>query len=996
MKMMADTRGRIPFALLGIFLVIGSAIVSGIITTLEKERIKDISYMLKQDSVTYLIKYAEIDMARILSYSFLKAFQKVGELPVIYSNLPTPASRDYADFNENGIYDRGDPDIIDEYDEIIKFNQNWARNMARKYFNDYLNVTFKNNLYRNTYYSINIFDPENNGAVNDWRDIKLYTVDMKLKREDEIDLLVSEKSETYPVYWKAFIDNFKIEICNLSSGEKWIKKINISCLIPSRLPLLIELIETYQDSINGISPLMGVFTVIGEGYTEIRTLLQYANKYDWVANIVDNRWLQYLTNLCLILIEYMVFNSVDPLSLAHLAINMNDLISKSNITAKDKYVTENMDEVISDFLINYIPFQPFSYDNFFRTVGKQNETIAREIVTNLQNEVNSSIVERSGNVSVAETARNILEKSETLYYYINDKGELRAEKEFKGYSFDGYRLTTKNGDPTEKNIEGDVYTKIWLSEINETVLNEIVDRVYETYKSSFETKVKRKIVKEFYSNLINTAQWRFKSGNSWDLTQSKPLQSFINKDEIPSSLPYYENWSLNWKRNETWEHYEIVRIENNTPIYEWVEYNVNHWVKENVTFIIYAHNYPDVKNVFHEKIFNSSSQKVCKDDNLEHLLRSYINSKFIPYRNTLIDISLDIGKGEEGIYNQVTWKNNTALNDTKGYNISWLIGENGEVVKALKEIVKLIGNDKDIYSNISYFSSNKKIVSTIDDIERERILLLKKFRENRERYINREYYMEGGKYKSAGAKVIAEMREWFVNEIEKCLNKSIKDELENIVNKELKKYDADFEYKDYERNKIKYEGNISKINSVHFGREMKLIKPHEWEENVTIAINSNPHYFGAVGENLMGEKYEDIAREENWYFNIKNICIFGPTGLPVLPPTPATPWIATLNLWYIHVEGSWGVFKIVDSNDETVPDAFFGHTGQIYCRKSAIVEDKVCYGEEIGRCKCLEFGFDTMSVGIVPSGKLPIGDLSPVDMAGSPIIEENSVGGKEG
>jgi len=478
------------------------------------------------------------------------------------------------------------------------------------------------------------------------------------------------------------------------------------------------------------------------------------------------------------------------------------------------------------------------------------------------------------------------------------------------------------------------------------------------------------------------------------LIQSKPLQSFININEIPPSLPYYENWSLKWERNETWEHYEIVRIENNIPVYEWVEYNINHWIKENVTFMVYADDYPDVKNVFHEKIFDSSPP-FCKDDNLEHLLRSYINSKFIPYRNIFTDTSLDIGKGEEGIYNRVTWKNNTALNDTKGYNISWLIGKNGEVVKALKDIVKLIENDRNIYGNISSFSSKEKMLSTIDDIERERILLLKKFRENRERYINREYYMEGGKYKSAGAKVIAEMREWFVNEIEKCLNKSVKKEVENIINKELKKYETNFEYKDYEKNKARYEGSISKINSIHFGRKMRLIKPYEWEENVTIAINSNPHYFGAVGENLMREKYEDIAREENWYFNIKNICLFGPTGLPVLPPTPVTPWIATVNLWYIHVEGRWSVFKIVDSNDETIPDALFGHTGQIYCRKSAIVEDKVCYGQEIGRCEGLEFRFDTMNIGIVPPGKLPIGDLSPIDMAGSPITEENNVGEKE-
>jgi len=48
----------------------------------------------------------------------------------------------------------------------------------------------------------------------------------------------------------------------------------------------------------------------------------------------------------------------------------------------------------------------------------------------------------------------------------------------------------------------------------------------------------------------------------------------------------------------------------------------------------------------------------------------------------------------------------------------------------------------------------------------------------------------------------------------------------------------------------------------------------------------------------------------------------------------------------------------------------------------------VCYPEdspEIGQCRRLNFEFDTMSLAIVPSGRLPIGDLDG-------IVESDSVG----
>ena len=997
MHFLGDTKGRIPFAVLGIFLIIGSAVTSGIVTNLKKEGTKEIALPLEEHSIEYLIRCAEADIGRALNYAFMEALEKVGETPVIYSDpskLPNPViARDYADFNENRVYypkDPNDPDVIDEYWEAVKFNQNWARNMARVILNDYLNATFTHDIYQDAGYAVNIVDPEHNGAVDDWRDIKLDVINMQLERAHQVNLLISESDTLYPVYWKASINNFKIEICDLESKERWVRTINVSSLISSRLPLLIELTETYRNSINGISPLMGLITVISEIYTEVRSLLQYANKYDWVANIVDDKWLQYLTNMGLIAIQYLVFNSIDPLTLVRLILNINDLISKSSVTDADKYVTGKAEDLIKDQILNIISL-PFTADeDVFKTVGKQNEKKAEDTVEHLESKVDESTRQEKGRVAIADVAKDILWKSKTKYYYKNVKtGLIKPEDEFKGYKYGDYRLTTKDGDPTPENPVGDVYTKELLNEVNDNVRTLILENVSRIYSSSFSTSMEKEKISEYYSPSMSMGEWRRVSSENWDLVNSAPQTHVIQKNELPSSLPYSEVWKLEWKSEEMWQHYEIIGYEDDEPIYEWVDYPVTHFYTEKVTFTLNVFDYDeDINDIFH-----SQPHDFPHDDNLEHLLHKYINDNFTKIRDEYTDIYKDKGKGESGLYDTVTWKNNTAWDEKQGYEISWLLRKDGEVVKALQEIIELIEADGDIYSDISGFSSIKQMASTLDDMEKEREMLLQKFRENKPKYVKKNYYMENGMYKSAGAKVILKMREWFVEQIEKSLTQSKKNEIKKEIDSRLKDCKADFDYNSYESNKKKYEGSISQIGTIQFGQKMKLIG--DWVENVSLAISATPDYFGAIGKNLFGKSYENVSKEENWQFNVKNICLFGPTGLPILPPTPLTPWIVTINSWYIHVDGHWGEFRVLDGNDETLADPLFGHKGQMYRRLFSPVVDNVSYKHPqiIGECRRLDFGFDTMSLGIVPPGKLPIGDLYPINLAGAPISESYGVGG---
>lgn len=55
--------------------------------------------------------------------------------------------------------------------------------MAKVNFNRYINSTFRNGIYRYGDYLIDVFDPDNNGAVDNWRDIEIDEIKMELDRE---------------------------------------------------------------------------------------------------------------------------------------------------------------------------------------------------------------------------------------------------------------------------------------------------------------------------------------------------------------------------------------------------------------------------------------------------------------------------------------------------------------------------------------------------------------------------------------------------------------------------------------------------------------------------------------------------------------------------------------------------------------------------------------------------------------------------------------------
>jgi hypothetical protein len=218
------------------------------------------------------------------------------------------------------------------------------------------------------------------------------------------------------------------------------------------------------------------------------------------------------------------------------------------------------------------------------------------------------------------------------------------------------------------------------------------------------------------------------------------------------------------------------------------------------------------------------------------------------------------------------------------------------------------------------------------------------------------------------------VREWYVYKIKddienvfSSIESKIDEQIENAIPS-----DAEFSAQDV-KDTLSGEAMDALKNqfAIPFGFDINLTHndddgAFQWSETIRLAIDQYPNYLDPFNE------VEFEGKKEYW-LGVKNLCMLGPTGVPILPPTPVTPWIITLNIWLIDVHGEYAQFKIIDSSDETLFNPLFGHEPQIYVRKLEKVRDQD--GNVIGKNTCMNFHITTVAFGVVPSWGMMIGDV---------------------
>jgi hypothetical protein len=258
------------------------------------------------------------------------------------------------------------------------------------------------------------------------------------------------------------------------------------------------------------------------------------------------------------------------------------------------------------------------------------------------------------------------------------------------------------------------------------------------------------------------------------------------------------------------------------------------------------------------------------------------------------------------------------------------------------------------------------------DAMRETALdLTAKIEVNQSRYVDKARYHDGSKYSSCSAKTISQVREWYVDEVLYQVNKQYNGAAGNINDKIDEKFG---ESADGVREANNNGASLLKsalcfpigltMKAEHVmddGTKYGVDELPYWDENVTLMVDMEPDY--------LFEDSDDGKQLIN--LGVQNVCFFGSTGVPVLPPPN---YVVQFNSWMINVEGRIDGFTLVDVDNECHPNPMFGHEAQVYRRKDEAILDYNDNLTRIGRNFPIEFKFTTGTFIIVPPGPKGVGD----------------------
>src|SRR3972149_7988708 len=191
-----DDSARVPFAVIGVFLILISTVVSINLTRLDVNMAKTMSSSLEVGGADDAMKYARGDLARAMNYAGMEAMKRIGETPVI---KPDNNSEYYNGTN-------GNPD---------DFNRNWARAIIQYTLNEYIGSNYMNDTFVNNKFSVNV------ERLDSWQDITVEQVNMSL--EDRVKPPVLEPYKSYTAYWKISVP-FSVHLTDLVTGSELLNK----------------------------------------------------------------------------------------------------------------------------------------------------------------------------------------------------------------------------------------------------------------------------------------------------------------------------------------------------------------------------------------------------------------------------------------------------------------------------------------------------------------------------------------------------------------------------------------------------------------------------------------------------------------------------------------------------------------------------------------------------------------------------------------------------
>ncbi|WP_410509073.1 hypothetical protein RSJ42_02035 [Methanosarcina hadiensis] len=378
-----DTGAYIPYAVIGIFIVLIATFTSVYLLKMDSEVAETIYTTEKSDPRQTAINLAVSDLARCLNYAGMEALEWQGEHPVILpegSTVERFSEDNFMVTPQNQNLEIGDNlqisvelpsdiwsrilSILKKRDVILIVNDSSGQQLKRVNYGQAIGLRKEVSFYENMevpknstsgYGSIELyygkelkasdwFQIETNPikditaesfnqllsanyqgnshtfmefAINVEPDIEPEQINVrKVNGTLQREIFPSDKS--YTIYYIFEIPVLNYTLVDLESGETYNMSMNLSTLIPSREPLLEELVREYETALGTSSSLDSTSNIV-LGATNLRTFVygpwqHYANG---PLNILTNPALASSVNGATLYTQKRVFDSVDPLALTY-------------------------------------------------------------------------------------------------------------------------------------------------------------------------------------------------------------------------------------------------------------------------------------------------------------------------------------------------------------------------------------------------------------------------------------------------------------------------------------------------------------------------------------------------------------------------------------------------------------------------------------------------------------------------------------------------------
>jgi hypothetical protein len=345
--------------------------------------------------------------------------------------------------------------------------------------------------------------------------------------------------------------------------------------------------------------------------------------------------------------------------------------------------------------------------------------------------------------------------------------------------------------------------------------------------------------------------------------------------------------------------------------------------------------------------------ETLNDQNLEDTVSTYLAL----YNDTRIEKQL-----------LITTRNNSGTIDLEAgvpaVYAEWVLNEAWNALEEIFESVTHITLNPDIDAE-HYPNPIQLVESAKND-------LLVKYTKNTSKYLDFSSYHPGPQFLSVGKKAVYYLREWYVRTVKNTTDsvfRQISQQLTHAIEAAIPS-SAGFTSQNITETLDDASDALRNQFMIPFGYDMNLSRyDHQgmlvWNETIRLAVDQYPNYLNPFERTPWDS-------EELWTIKIRNRCVFGPTGLPLLPPSPVTAWVLTMNLWIIDVQGEYPQFKITDTSDETIFNPILGHEPQSYVRELKVIS---AGNITLGQNTRLSFGFTTVAFGLVPPWGMMLGDI---------------------